>query len=185
MIIPGHKIRGLVLSGEIDLKTQIQPAGIDLTVKHISRYTTHGVLAFSNEERELPRMYTIPWGMYNDSRTLYNDYQIWLEKGVYMVEADPIIEIPMDAIAFAQPRSSLTRMGCGVHSGIWDPGYKGDSTFVLNIYNPHGIIISKNARIAQLVYVRMESPATEGYDGIYQGHGMEDQNHTHKNMTLV
>lgn len=174
MIIPGYDIRDLVLSREVDLNTQIQPAGIDLTVKQIGEYLGPGVLDFSNEERIIPKIRWRPWGMYDRSDTIYNDYQMRLPSGVYIVEANPVVEIPMDMIAFAQPRSSLTRMGCGIHSGIWDPGYKGDSVFVLNVYNPHGMIISKDARIAQLVYARMESPATEGYDGVYQGQGIAD-----------
>lgn len=165
MIIPGYEVRGLVLSREVDLNTQIQPAGIDLTVRSISQFMGPGVLDFSNEKRELPVMSYID---------LSEDEPLVLERGSYMVEADPVIKIPMDMIAFAQPRSSLTRMGCGIHSGIWDPGYEGDSVFVLNIYNPYGMRIYKNARIAQLVYARMESPATEGYDGVYQGHGISD-----------
>jgi len=165
MILPGNDIRELVRSRAVDLNIQIQPAGIDLTVRDISQFMGHGALDFSNEKRKLPVM------SYLDIR---EDEPLVLEKGSYMIYCDPVIEIPMDMIAFAQPRSSLTRMGCGIHSGIWDPGYEGDSVFVLNVYNPYGMRIYKNARIAQLVYVRMESPAEEGYDGVYQGHGTAD-----------
>ena len=165
MIIPGYEIRDLVLSRGIDLNTQIQPAGIDLTVRGISQFMGPGVLDFSNEKRELPIM---------SFMEISEDEPLVLERGSYMVEADPVIKIPLDMIGFAQPRSSLTRMGCGVHSGIWDPGYEGDSVFVLNVYNLYGMRIYKNARIAQLVYARMESPATEAYDGVYQGHGLAD-----------
>lgn len=165
MIIPGYEIRDLVLSQGVDLNTQIQPAGIDLTVRDISQFMGPGVLDFSNEKRELPAM---------SYMGISEEEPLVLERGSYMIHCDPVIKIPMDMIAFAQPRSSLTRMGCGIHSGIWDPGYEGDSVFVLNVYNLYGMRLYKNARIAQLVYARMESPATEGYDGVYQGHGTAD-----------
>lgn len=165
MIIPGYEIRDLVLSRGVDLNTQIQPAGIDLTVRDISKFMNEGVLDFSNEKRRLPEM---------SYMGINQDEPLVLERGSYMIGCDPVIKIPIDMIAFAQPRSSLTRMGCGIHSGIWDPGYEGDSVFILNVYNPYGMRIYKNARIAQLVYARMESPATEGYDGVYQGHGVAD-----------
>jgi len=166
MIIPGYDIRELVQSGAIDLNTQIQPAGIDLTVQKIGRFMGIGSLDFDNSKRKLPTI---------TSLELSEEEPLVLEKGSYVIKCDPVIEIPIDMIAFAQPRSSLTRMGCGLHSGIWDPGYKGDSVFVLNVYNRYGLRIYKNARIAQLVYVRMESPAKEGYAGIYQGHGIEKE----------
>lgn len=176
MIIPGNNIREMVDSRAIDLETQIQPAGIDLTVREISQFLGPGTLDFSNKKRELPKRSYI---------AIMEEEPVVLERGVYMIHCDPVIKIPMDTIAFAQPRSSLTRMGCGIHSGIWDPGYIGDSVLVLNVYNHYGMRIHKNARIAQLVYVRMESPATKGYDGVYQGHGVDDPNSTHRGMTLV
>lgn len=176
MIIPGHDIRKLILSGAIDLNTQIQPAGIDLTVQGVGVFLEAGTLDFDNTNRQLPGI---------SGLNLSEDEPIVLEKGSYIVSCDPVIEIPMDMIAFAQPRSSLTRMGCGLNSGIWDPGYKGDSTFVLNVFNPYGMRIYKNARIAQLVYVRIERPVKEGYAGVYQGQGIDDPNSTHKGMTLV
>ena len=168
MILPGKEIRDLVLSRGVDLNTQIQPAGIDLTVREISQFMGPGVLDFSNEKRELPAM------SYMDLR---EEEPLVLERGSYMIYCDPVIKIKMDTIAFAQPRSILTLMGCGIHSGIWDPGYEGDSVFVLNVYNLYGMRIYKNARIAQLVYAGMESPATEGYDGVYQGHGIVEEYH--------
>ncbi|MCK5013796.1 MAG: deoxyuridine 5'-triphosphate nucleotidohydrolase [Candidatus Omnitrophica bacterium] len=170
MIVKGSDILPLMGPGLVSPEIQIQPAGIDLTVKHIREYRSGGVLDFTNEQRVLPKTDRLFWGGKDTTSPYIN-----LAPGGYLVELDPIVSIPNDMIAFAQPRSSLTRMGCGIHSGIWDPGYKGNSTVVLNVYNPHGVRIYKNARIAQLIYARMESSADKLYDGVYQGSGIIDE----------
>jgi len=72
MILPGNDIRELVRSRAVDLNIQIQPAGIDLTVRDISQFMGHGALDFSNEKRKLPVM------SYLDIR---EDEPLVLEKG--------------------------------------------------------------------------------------------------------
>jgi len=114
MILPGYDIRELVISGGVDLSTQIQPAGIDLTVREISQFTGVGTLDFSNKKRELPGISNIE---------ISEEEPLVLETGSYMITCDPIIEIPMDMIAFAQPRSSLTRMGCGYIRMLGSPSW--------------------------------------------------------------
>jgi dUTP pyrophosphatase len=37
------------------------------------------------------------------------------------------------------------------------------------VYNPHGLRLKKNARLMQLVFLRLEKEAEKVYSGKYQG----------------
>lgn len=149
---------------------QFQPAGIDLTVKSIEIFDEPGVIDFSNELRYIPRctkLHFKPGEASNDGD------HIFLEPGVYRVQVDPILEIPKDCVAFALPRSSLTRMGCSIQGAFWDSGYKGDAVFSLTVGNRLGVEMHRNARIAQIMFLRTSGNSDSCYEGTYQGHGIE------------
>ena len=48
-------------------------------------------------------------------------------------------------------------------------GFKGKSEFILVVENPYGIKVKQNARVAQLIFFRINK-TEEGYKGIYQEH---------------
>jgi len=52
---------------------------------------------------------------------------------------------------------------------VWDAGYSGQGVALLVVYNPAGFRLQRRARVAQLVFHRLEQPVTEGYRGIYHG----------------
>lgn len=81
-----------------------------------------------------------------------------------------MIELPHDLVAFVEGRSSIGRMGLFIQNAGWvDPGFKGRIT--LELYNANSLPIKLEAgrRICQLVFCRMESPASVTYKGKYQG----------------
>jgi len=71
-------------------------------------------------------------------------------------------------MALARPRSSLLRCGVTVDTAVWDAGYSGRSQSLMVVYNPLGFRLQRNARIVQLVFLRL-TRETEGYRGAYQG----------------
>lgn len=164
MILVKGELRPLVQSGLVG-EEQFQPAGIDLTVKTVEVFSSTGVIDFSNEKRTLPMTQMLDFDV---------DGRLYLPRGVYRVQVDPILKIPMDCVGFALPRSSLTRMGCSIQGGFWDPGYEGDAVFSLLVQSESGLVIYKDARIAQIVMSRTTVALGdgEGYDGVYQGHGI-------------
>lgn len=164
MIATRDELREIV-TGELVGEEQFQPAGIDLTLKSVEVFSGRGVLDYSNEKRELPRTQMLDF---------QDDGRLFLERGVYRVQVGPILKIPMDCVGFAFPRSSLTRMGCSIQGGIWDPGYEGDAVFSLLVHNEGGVALYENARIAQFIMSRttVPLPEGEGYHGVYQGHGI-------------
>ena len=71
-------------------------------------------------------------------------------------------------MALARPRSSLLRSGVAIHTAVWDAGYNGRSQALINIYHPDGYDIQKNARVMQLVFMVLDAPTQQKYDGAYQ-----------------
>jgi len=61
----------------------------------------------------------------------------------------------------------LLRCGVTVNTAVWDAGYSGRSQSLMVVYNPQGFRIQRNARIVQLVFLRL-THETEGYRGVYQ-----------------
>ena len=146
----------------IDLDTQLQPHGFDLTVGEIHRFEDSGKLDFSNSEREIPETEKIQ----PEKETPEDKYGWWnLEQGAYKVVMNEKVDIPEDLAGYAHPRSSLLRMGCTIENAVWDAGYTGTGSFLLIVQNPEGVEIKENARVNQIVFEEVDE--TEGYSGEY------------------
>ena len=158
-IITGSQAQNLVES-MIDPKMQTQMCGMELTLQKIERFTSAGAVAFDNIERELPR--TEPMDF---------DPSGWVDlaAGAYLVTFNEIVNSPRDVAALARARSTLLRCGASLETALWDPGYRGRSQSLLVVYNPHGLRLKKNARLMQLVFLRLEKEAEKVYSGKYQG----------------
>ncbi len=139
----------------IDLDTQLQPAGFDITVGKVFSFEGVGTLDFSNKKRTLPHIYELK----------FNDYII-LKPGVYIATPNEYVSIPKELAAILLPRSSSLSCGMEVHTALWDPGYKGRGRIYVSVNKE--IKIYKNARIAQLVFFTVKEPERE-YDGDYNG----------------
>ena len=148
-----------LISDAIDLAEQLQPNGIDLTVRDISIFETPGILTETNEGRELSRTKLL----------VYDELgAVDLKAGAYLVTFNEIVHLPKNIMALARPRSSLNRCGVSIHSAVWDAGYTGRSQSMLVVYNMNGFKLYKNARIMQLVFMFTSRGVEEGYDGMYQ-----------------
>jgi dUTP pyrophosphatase len=143
----------------INPEEQTQMCGVELTLQKVERFLSAGALAFDNKERKLPKTEEINF-----------DSSDWVDlvPGAYIVIFNEIANIPKDMAALARPRSSLLRMGASLETALWDPGYRGRSQSLLVVYNPAGLRLKKNARLMQLVFVRLEKEAEKTYSGIYQ-----------------
>ena len=141
--------------------TQVQPAGVDLTVGEIYVFNAEGVLGI--EKVDIPE--------YSEVECENGVFK--LSKGAYLVRFNEVVEIPENCVAVFLPRSSLLRMGATIASALWDPGYRGRGVGLLLVFNEHGIRIEKNARIAQIFYIRMEKKPGKTYSGRYQLEGVE------------
>jgi len=59
-----------------------------------------------------------------------------------------------------------------VVSALWDPGYEGKGEGLLIVENPYGIVLEKDARIVQLIFIRLESKPESEYRGVYMREGL-------------
>ena len=162
-LLNGEEIRRLIeeerlIEGYIDLETQLQPAGFDLSLAEVYEYIDAGSVDFTNEERRLPEM-----------RPLKPDGEGWfrLPRGCYLIVYNEAVRIPLDIVAIARPRSTLLRCGASIETAVWDPGYEGRSSSLLVVHNPNGIRLKRDARVTQLLFLRINRVG-EGYRGAYQ-----------------
>ncbi|RLE72456.1 MAG: deoxyuridine 5'-triphosphate nucleotidohydrolase [Thermoprotei archaeon] len=147
----------------IDLEIQLQPAGIDLTLRQVFNIKDKGQLDFTNDERIIPK---------REKLTFNSQGWVFLPPGEYLVQYNEIIQLPLNIAALGKPRSSLLRMGATVFSAVWDPGYKGRGFGLLVVFNKHGISLKKNSRILQLSFLKLSTKVREGYKGLYLGEGL-------------
>ncbi len=152
-----------LVSGAPMLEQQIQPNGLDLTLREVSRFKGPGKLAVSNSERRLPEVEPLPFDP---------DGNLHLEPGPYHIAFNEIVHLPLNIMALGRPRSSLARCGVAIHTAVWDAGYHGRSTSLLVVANPAGFWISRDARVLQLVFLTLSRAAGEGYQGAYQGENL-------------
>ncbi|HEY87404.1 MAG TPA: deoxyuridine 5'-triphosphate nucleotidohydrolase [Dehalococcoidia bacterium] len=147
-----------LIEGFINLEEQVQPNGIDLTLREIALLQSSGKIAVSDSQR-----------LVSDLAPLVFDGLGFIDliPGAYIITYNEIVHLPKNVMALARPRSSLLRCGVTVNTAVWDAGYSGRSQSLMVVYNSHGFRLQRNARLVQLVFLRL-TEETEGYHGAYQ-----------------
>ncbi|MFC1908043.1 deoxyuridine 5'-triphosphate nucleotidohydrolase [Chloroflexota bacterium] len=148
-----------LVEGYVNLDEQVQPNGVDLTLREIALLQSSGKIAVKNSQR-----------LVSDTAPLVFDGLDFIDlvPGAYIITYNEIVHLPKDVMALATPRSSLLRCGVTVNTAVWDAGYSGRSQSLMVVYNPQGFRLQRNARIIQLVFLQL-TQETEGYQGAYQG----------------
>ena len=146
-----------------DIQQQVQPNGIDLTVKEVALFSSPGSLGSSNEARVLPSVSTLVFDGLG---------HVDLLPGCYLVTYNEAVNLPKNVMALAMHRSSLLRCGVSVHTAVWDAGYSGRSQALMVVYNQQGFRLHKDARIVQMVFFHLSHEVTEGYRGMFQGENL-------------
>ncbi len=147
-----------LLEGLIDESIQIQPNGVEMTLKSVERLEGPGKVDYDNSCREIPA----------STKLEFDSGWIFLKPGNYKIILNEIVNIPDNLAAIAKPRSSLIRCGATLETAVWDAGYRGRSECMLVVYNPEGFHLRENARIMQLLFYRLDTSVDKGYSGIYQ-----------------
>ncbi|RXA21381.1 deoxyuridine 5'-triphosphate nucleotidohydrolase [Methanosarcina sp. MSH10X1] len=164
-LLSSNELRKLIqakpplLENAVDIETQIQPNGLELTLKEIKTIEGCGAVDFDNSGRKLPDGRNIEFG---------SDGWIHLPEGIYKVLFNEIVNIPMNLAAIAKPRSTLIRCGATLETAVWDAGYRGRSESMLVVYNTAGFRLKKDARIMQLLFYTLDTEVEKGYSGVYQ-----------------
>lgn len=153
------KKQGLV-TGFVDAAQQLQPASVDLTIEKVFELASGeaGALDFDNSERVIPKAAEVS---FDEKDWLY------LKPGNYKIRFNEAVKLPAGIAALTVSRSSLARCGCLVHVGWWDPGYEGRGEACL-IVGGKGLKLKRNAKVAQMIFVKMSEDAKHLYSGIHQ-----------------
>jgi dUTP pyrophosphatase len=164
-VLSGNDIRRLIkrdpplIEGWIDLDTQVQANGFDLTLRDVAIMASAGRIGVENSQRVIPALSPLAFDA--------NGY-LDLITGTYIITYNEVVHLPKNIMALGRPRSSLLRCGVNVGTAVWDAGYEGRSQSLLVVYNYQGFRVQKNARITQLIFMTLTGES-EGYDGVYQG----------------
>ena len=142
------------------LQEQLQPNGFDLSLRAVARLVSTGSMGNGPDQRTLSETEQLDFGP---------DQWLQLPPGPYLITFNEIVNLPLDVTALGRPRSSLLRSGVTVHGAVWDAGYQGRSQALLVVHNPSGYHLQAGARMMQLVFFRLCRPASQGYQGRFQG----------------
>ncbi|KAI9037145.1 putative dUTP diphosphatase Dut [Aspergillus affinis] len=191
MILPGRTLlTRLIIQNIKSPSLQVQPCGIDLTLKRILTFNSAGTVDLDNTHRQTASTVEIPLpGHHNatsainnsadhtrSSSTINNNNNqdspfTTLAQGTYLVEFNETVSVPLDVIGQIFVRSSLFRSGVAIHAGVMDAGYTGAVGALMQVFNAHGVRVAQDARLAQMVFHCMSESVEEGYKGVYQGSG--------------
>lgn len=153
-------VRRGVVRGLLSATRQTQPCGVDVSLRRVLKWTSPAVVDFDNVHRQAAT---------TSELTFEGDAErLALGQGAYLVEFNESVEIPLDCMGQLFVRSSLWRSGAILIAGVVDAGYNGALGALLDVRNPEGIILHKNAKLGQMTLHRLEEKV-EGYQGIYQG----------------
>lgn len=150
-----------LLSGLRDPEAQIQINGVDLTLAEVSAFggAVPGRVDFDNRTRRIPA----PAPLAPDPDEVFR-----LAPGAYWIRYAETVNIPADVFAIGRTRSSLLRSGAQIGTALWDSGYSGRSGSLLAVHHEAGLELTRGARVLQLVFFRMGSPAERSYAGVFQ-----------------
>jgi dUTP pyrophosphatase len=168
-VLNARQIRNLIESPApmvtdfVDLANQMQPSGMDLTLREVRSFASTGKLTCANSGRRISETAVLEY----DERS-----HLHLPPGAFLVTYNEVVNLPLDVMALALPRSSLLRSGVSIQTAVWDPGYSGRAQSMMTVFNTSGFIVEKNARIVQLVFFKLEL-STTGYNGSYQGENLD------------
>jgi dUTP pyrophosphatase len=139
--------------------SQYQPCGIDVTLKEVYNFKNAGLIDFDNKERKISEVEPVQ----------FDNDRVSLKPGAYKVIFNEYVRIPKDVAGLCLPRSSLLRCGVTLECAVWDPGYEGRSEALLVVRNEHGVTFKKNAKIGQMVFMKLAEGASSLYSGQYKG----------------
>ncbi|KAJ9315209.1 hypothetical protein DTO271D3_4662 [Paecilomyces variotii] len=138
---------------------QQQPCGVDLTLRQVSKWTSAATIDFDNSKRQAARTSSLPFDNASQAVTL--------QPGAYLIDFNETVQIPLNCMGSVFPRSSLWRSGVGIAAGVVDAGYEGAIGALMEVKNPNGVVLYRNAKLAQIVFEEL-GETVEGYNGIYQ-----------------
>lgn len=141
---------------------QVQPNAIDFTLDQLWEVHEDTVFIISEVGKEMRhRSQMSPVPLRSDPDMCY--WELY-SRGIYDGLSDVYVDVPDGVAAMLVPRSSFTRNGFLLTSGLYDSGFKGHIGFVL--HNGGGTArVFKGTRVGQIIFVESENALV--YSGGY------------------
>lgn len=149
MIKPDHWIKAFCESGGIEpfVPEHINPASYDVTIGN------HWVCPTREPEETVAEEFTLFPGE------------------VILATTREYIRMPRDVVADLKLKSSLGRLWLNHSLSGWiDPNFQGQVTLELQNLGPWPRVLTAGMRVAQLVFMAMESPPSVAYGEKGKGH---------------
>ncbi|KAI1172896.1 dUTPase-like protein [Nemania sp. FL0916] len=183
MLVSGASIiKQAIVRNLRSLPSQLQPCGIDVSLRRVLKWTSPATVDFDNARRraaetaQMPFSFSFSFSANSNSNSIDEtegegvEGVIKLQQGAYLVEFNETVHMPLDCMGQLFARSSLWRSGVVLTGGVVDAGYNGSLGALLDVRNPAGVVLYKYAKLAQVVVLRLEGGRVEkGYEGVYQG----------------
>lgn len=157
----------LVITPEPELAIQLQPASLDLRLGNRFSFFRDDVVFHGWPAVIDPRETDVSTMM----ETIESS-QFGIHPGAFALgHTMERVKIPDDLVGVVDGRSSLGRLGVGVHvtAGYIDPGFEGQITLELHNVGVYPVVLHAGDRICQLRFHRMDKAAVSPYAGKYQG----------------
>jgi deoxycytidine triphosphate deaminase len=130
---------------------QVQPNAIDFTLDQVFSINLLNAFIISEAGKQMRGGgKVLPIEQRDGTGEFWN-----LEGASYDCLSDMYVEIPEGVAAILVPRSTFTRNGLFIASGLYDSGFKGHIGFVL--HNPARTKIGVGTRIGQIIFVSSEN----------------------------
>jgi len=149
-----RRIREKKLLEGVD-ESNVQGAGVDLRIDKLYDITSPASLA--KMDRNLPQL-----------REIKGERYVLKPGKYYLCTTLERVNMPKDLVAFMFQRSTLFRCGVSLRTAVIDPGYRGALTIGIKNEGSFEFTLERGARIAQVVFARVEGNAI-AYEGRYQG----------------
>jgi dCTP deaminase len=90
---------------------------------------------------------------------------------LYLMDSLEVVTIPSNITASLTLKSSMGRVGLEhLHSGFFDPGFRGTATWEIKVLSPWPILLKPGQRVMQLIFDEMAARPINDYSktGRYQ-----------------
>ena len=85
----------------------------------------------------------------------------------YLLKTVEKVNLPGDVMLVFHPRSTFFRSGISIHTGLADPGFRGQLTFGIINLSKSNLNLEMGARVAHGIFLRV-SGNNNPYTGVWQ-----------------
>ena len=158
IISPDTAIKSGWVQGIHNVERQLQPNAIDFTLDNAYTVTESPFELYIGEDgTETKRM---RGGTEIDPyKEAMKDFATWRLDGGSMIDclSNMYVEVPNDVAVMLFPRSTITRNGIFLTSGLYDTGFKGHIGFLLHNRSKGRALLGPGVRVGQCMFVSADS----------------------------